>query len=142
MTDLPKEFSILEQEALAQGHQFLSKMRREWQEGKNRFDRENEVLLAAMDENRCIGIGGVNVDPYLEDPSVGRIRHVYVGQDDRSRGIGKEIMKQLILHSRERFRRLRLRTHNPEAIGFYLSLGFKIVHNFEDLDHTYFEMVL
>ena len=31
-----------------------------------------------LSEGRLVGVCGLNVDPYLDDPSVGRVRHLYV----------------------------------------------------------------
>ena len=37
-----------------------------------------------------VGIGGLNIDPYLALPDVGRVRHLYVLRKCRGRGAGKK----------------------------------------------------
>ena len=88
LLDLPNEFDQLVDEASSDGHRFLEKMREEWANGTNRFNRENEILFGIKSANRLIAIGGLNIDPYIADPSIGRVRHVYVSKEFRGFGAG------------------------------------------------------
>ncbi|MBK7963060.1 MAG: hypothetical protein IPK04_18820 [Bdellovibrionales bacterium] len=69
LNELPSDFEELVAESQEQEHDFIRKMKVDWDAGKNRFQLENEV---------------VNVDPYANDPSIGRVLHVYVLQEYRS----------------------------------------------------------
>ena len=85
LNELPSDFEELVAESQEQGHDFIRKMKVDWDAGKNRFQLENEVLFGLFDsQDRMLGVGGVNVDPYANDPSIGRVRHVYVLQEYRS----------------------------------------------------------
>lgn len=129
ITELPKSFARLELESKAQGFNFLEKMNLEWKSGKNRFAQPGEILLGAFKDGNLIGIGGVNIDPYLDDKTIGRIRHLYVLKEFRRAGMGKAIMDELINQSKLKFKQLRLRTDTKEAAIFYEFLGFAPITN-------------
>lgn len=123
--DLPQDFDQLETEALLEGHNFLSKMKREWLEGKNRFALDQEALFAAYsNDGILIGIGGLNRDPYIEDPTIGRVRHVFVASNFRRSGVGEALLNKIVEHARKHFEVIRLKTRNPAAVLFYERLGF------------------
>ena len=73
------------------------------------------------------GCGGVlfvddAVEPY------GEVKRMYVRPGNRGSGFGRRILETLIEHARERgIRVLRLETgiHQREAIGLYVSMGFR-----------------
>ena len=129
ITELPESFAVLEQESKILGFNFLEKMKLEWHSGKNRFNRPGEALLAAFKNGRLIAIGGVNIDPYLCDKKIGRVRHLYVLREFRSFGIGKALVQKLADHSRLHFEMLRLRTDTKEASQFYERIGFVPTQN-------------
>lgn len=81
------------------------------------------------------------MDPYVEDPSVGRVRHVYVAKAHRSFGVGRMLLQKIIEKAHGNFNTLRLRTHNPQAVKFYLSLGFALEVN-ADASHAYLQMTI
>ena len=68
--------ATLTAEAAAQGFQFLTTLEQEWQTGANRFSALGEGLFGGFDGPELIAIGGLNRDPFLNDPAVGRIRRV------------------------------------------------------------------
>lgn len=118
----------LVKQSAAEGYRHLERLAEDWKTGANRFDRKNEALFAAtyLDparEKRWAGIVGVNVDPYLADPAIGRVRRLYVDPAFRRTGVGRRLVERVIDHARGRFRRLVLRT-TPEARLFYEQLGF------------------
>ena len=100
----------------------VSRLRGEWEAGLNRFDRAGEILLGAFRGADLIATGGLNIDPYLCDPSVGRIRHVYVLAADRQTGTGRAIVERLLAHASDHFETVRLWT--ARASSFYDRLGF------------------
>jgi GNAT superfamily N-acetyltransferase len=96
----------------------------EWNDGFNRFDRPGELLAEVRCDGVLCAIGGLNVDPYVDDPAVGRIRHVFVHPSHRRSGVGGALIDFLVDHVRAGFRRVRLRSLRDAGPPFYASLGF------------------
>jgi GNAT superfamily N-acetyltransferase len=97
----------------------------QWNSGANRFNHAGEaVFIARADDDRIVGICGLNIDPYLQNATVGRVRHLYVLPSHRRRGIARELLAAVIEAARPHFRLLRLRTRNPAADAQYRSIGF------------------
>ncbi len=141
LKDLPFDFEELVAESQLHGHDFLMKMKAEWEADKNRFQQRNEILFGLRESNGAlVGVGGVNVDPYANDPSVGRVRHVYIREAYRRQGLARLLMGKIMDHSKRSFRLLRLRTHNPEAGYLYESIGFSRIANADDSTHLYYEI--
>ena len=127
ITELPEDFADLLDESLNQDFNFLKKMNEEWILGKNRFNKKGESIFAAFDGKKLIGIGGLNIDPYLNNEQVGRVRHLYVFKASRKSGIGRLLMKEIIKNAKLNYSKLRLRTDTHEAAKFYESIGFQRV---------------
>ena len=121
---LPVGFDALVEEARASGFDALPRMRLAWQDRSNRFDREGEGLWAATQDGGLVGICGLNVDPYLEDDRIGRLRHLYVAHAARRRGVGRALVAEALAQAPDRFAWVRLRTHDVGAARFYDCLGF------------------
>lgn len=116
-------------ESKNEGFSFVQRTVDEWKNGINNFSSVGEVLFGVFSQNECIAIGGLNIDPYLNDPTVGRVRHLYVSPSFRRKGIATALLKKIIEKSKKCFKILRLSTHatgaaNPEADKFYESMGF------------------
>ena len=125
VNDLPiDKLSSLVTEAADTGFHALARLVAEWQSGRNRFDRRGEAIFIATENGHIVGVCGLNRDPYLGDPTVGRLRHLYVAVDHRRKGIGSRLVRAIVAEARGRFVRLRLRTDSPDADTFYRSLGF------------------
>jgi N-acetylglutamate synthase-like GNAT family acetyltransferase len=120
---LPNGLPEMEREAVSQGFGMISRLRSEWEGGVNRFDLGGEILLGTFCNEQLIGIGGLNRDPYVGDPRVGRLRHLYVMQDERCAGIGTSLVEHLLSHAAGHFDVVRLWTDRAGA--FYDSLGFE-----------------
>ena len=118
------QVAALVAESEAQGLRFVRRLAEEWASGANHFDRPGEALFVARDDRRVVGVGGLNLDPYAAEPTVGRVRHLYVLTAYRRLGIGRRIVEEIIEAARGRFERLRLSTSNPEAALLYERLGF------------------
>jgi GNAT superfamily N-acetyltransferase len=108
----------------AEGFRFVERFARAWEDGKARFDRPGEVFLAAYDGASLIAIGGLTADPYTGDPTLGRLRHLYVLPDARRRGIGRRLVQTLEHAARGKYRALVLRTDSATAARFYEQLGY------------------
>src|SRR5439155_16415461 len=86
--------------------------------------RPGEALFLATDDRAVVGVCGLTIDPYLADPAVGRVCHLYVAAHLRRQGVGARLVGAVVAEARGSFTLLRLRTDRPEADAFYLSLGF------------------
>lgn len=125
LSALPAGLTALETEAVGGGFSMVTRLREEWLSGANRFDGSGERLVGAFLGDTLAGIGGLNRDPYLDDPSIGRLRHVYVLRDMRRAGVGAALVKRLVEGARGRFAIVRLSTGHASA--FYEALGFEAI---------------
>ena len=119
-----QELDTLISESEAEGFGFVRRLGNEWDSGTNRFDRPGEALFVAREGDRVVGIGGLNVDPYADDLSVGRVRHLYVLSAYRRAGVGQRLVAAVVTAASGCFDTLRLSTSNPDAARLYERLGF------------------
>jgi ribosomal protein S18 acetylase RimI-like enzyme len=129
-------FRELAREARTEGFGFLDRLDREWANGRNRFDQAGECLLGLFEGGVLVAVGGLNRDPYANDPGTGRIRHLYVSPNRRRAGLATRLMLELLLRGGLAFERLRLRTENPATGRFYETLGFSPTGE-PDATHTW-----
>lgn len=122
LISLPAALAALEHEAIAEGFGMITRLRQEWESGTNRFDCEGEVLIGSFCADRLLGIGGLNRDPYADNPRVGRLRHLYVMKSERRAGIGRSLVECILRHATISFDSVRLWTDH--AGSFYDRLGF------------------
>jgi GNAT superfamily N-acetyltransferase len=126
VTDLSRDRrTVLLAESEASGYRFVRRLVDEWERGVNRFSRPGEALFSAESGGQVVGVCGLNVDPYLDDPRVGRVRNVYVLAACRGRGIGRRLVGRAISTARGHFDRLRLRGEETGPARLYESLGFR-----------------
>jgi GNAT superfamily N-acetyltransferase len=121
-------------EAEAEGYRFMQRLHDEWHSGANRFQGPGEFLLSVQTENRLVAIGGLNVDPYANAHTVGRLRHLYVAAAARRSGIGAMLVRRIVEGASGTFSILRLRTATAEGAAFYERLGF---HKTSEPDATH-----
>ena len=93
------------------GYRFLRRLTDEWHDGTNRVERHGEALFVAGAEGRLVGVCGLNQDPYAANPQTGRVRHLYVAQELRGRGVGGNLVRQVIHDARKGFELRRLSNH-------------------------------
>ena len=108
-----------------EGLRFVRRLAEEWATGQNRFDRPGEALFGALLDTRLVGVCGLNVDPYAGEPTIGRVRHLYVLTAHRGQGVGRGLVEAVVAAARGAFTTLRLSTGNPAAARLYESLGFR-----------------
>lgn len=120
-----ESINFLAIEAQAEDYSFVQRTIDEWKSGINTFSKRGEILFGIFVSNSCIGIGGLNVDPYINDPSIGRIRHVFISKKYRDKGLATRLLNRIICLASEHFKLLRLYTENPIAASFYESIGFR-----------------
>jgi len=114
----------LQAESVAEGYRFVVRLCDEWLSGVNRFGALGEGLFVAQGSTGILGVCGLNRDPYVDDPSIGRVRHLYVRPAWRRQGIGRDLVGAIMDAASLHFRVLRVRT-TPAAESFYRALGFQ-----------------
>ena len=110
----------------------MERLRDEWLSGRNRFDGPGEAFFVASIDQRMVGVCGLNVDPYANDPSVGRVRRLYVAPGARRKGAGRALVAAAIAQARVSFRKVTLRT---DADLFFKAVGFERVEGVEAATH-------
>ncbi len=121
------DLGLLPAAAAAEGHSFVDRTLNEWHGGTNRFDRPGEGFFLATNSDDVVGMCGLNVDPFLDDDFVGRIRHLYVLSSARRGGVGTTLVTACLELAAAKFDRVRLRTFDTQAAAFYIALGFREV---------------
>jgi GNAT superfamily N-acetyltransferase len=116
--------AALRAEARREGFDFIERLVTDWESGANRFDGPGEVLAGCVGGGQLIAVGGLNRDPYLGDPRVGRLRRVYVREAWRNQKLGTTLVLWLLEAARGCFTAVRLRAENPGAARLYERLGF------------------
>jgi GNAT superfamily N-acetyltransferase len=128
-------FAEMLAESEAAGYRFLRRVLVEWESGVHRFSRPGEALLVAEVKGRWVGVCGLSIDPYLEDPRVGRVRNVYVLRECRGSGVGRLLVLEAISRARGHFDRLRLRAEKEGPARIYESVGFERCGGVADCTH-------
>jgi GNAT superfamily N-acetyltransferase len=124
LTD-PAVLSELAADAEADGWRMVSRLIAEWADGSNRFDgRAERAYVAIAVDSGPVAVCGLNVDPFASDPTIGRVRRLYVARTQRRRGVASALMEKLTTDAADYFRMLHLRTHSTEASAFYEAIGF------------------
>ncbi|WP_062270128.1 GNAT family N-acetyltransferase [Endozoicomonas arenosclerae] len=116
------------QESVQEGYRFLKRLTMDFESGVNCFNQKGESLFAAYHQNRLVGIGGINIDPYEGKTSTGRVRRLYIREDYRNKGVGRLLMSAIEDHAKDYFDQIQLFTDTPEATEFYLKLGYQVVN--------------
>jgi len=124
-TELPGNIEDLARESVNEGFGFINRLKTEWVEAINRFDDTGEFLLSASLADMSVGVCGINIDPYLSDQSVARLRHLYVSPVYRYRSVGSDLVRACLGNLSENTRVVRLRVPDKNTGQFYEKLGFK-----------------
>jgi GNAT superfamily N-acetyltransferase len=124
VTALPPGFDALLSESLSEGLRLLSRLDQESRLKSPPFFPPRGLLLVARRGEALLGICALYPDPFLDDPSVARLRHLYVAPAARRQRVGRLLVEEALRRAEGRFRRIRLRTDSPSAAAFYLAAGF------------------
>lgn len=130
-------FIALKAESLQQNFNMLRRLEANWLRGENRFNAPGEKLLGAFIAGKLVGICGLNRDPFSLDARAGRIRHFYISEAYRGKGIGQQLLSAVVLEAGDCFDFLN--THTPESAGhFYEKKGFVPVYDEHRVTHRLF----
>lgn len=121
--DLPalRELAAL---ADAEGFRFVGRLLDDLELNRVALDAPCEFFVARVEGEQLLAVGGVTLDPYVDDASIGRLRHVYVRPDVRGKYIGRALIRYLEGRAQGCYTSLRLRTDTPAASQFYERLGY------------------
>jgi GNAT superfamily N-acetyltransferase len=122
--ELPQALEPLIADSVREGFGFLERLREDWASGANRFDKAGEAFFVGQVARELAGVCGLNRDPYSGDPSIGRLRRLYVSPGLRRRGVARCLVARALSLAREHYAAVRIRTDNPSAALFYEALGF------------------
>ncbi|MFD0678322.1 MULTISPECIES: GNAT family N-acetyltransferase [unclassified Paenibacillus] len=126
---------LLVEESASEGFRHIKRLVNDYETGANKFDKEGEALFIAYQNNEIVGVCGLNRDPYVKSKEVGRVRWLYISPRVRRLGIGRTLMDSVITEARKKYKMLVLRTDNPIADVFYLSIGFSVKLDSENDSH-------
>ncbi len=133
---LPDTIEDLAKIAHAEGYFMLDKLISKYRSGENTFTLPGEALFGVSEEGVTVGIGGLNIDPYFNSQSIGRVRHLYVHPKFRCRGVGRLLTHKIEEHALGAFSTLQLFTPSESASTFYQKLGYKIISNSPKVSHA------
>ena len=133
---LPNSLARLAEIAALERHGMLDRLISDFHEGSNRFSRPGEGLWVMHEGEDAIAVGGVNIDPYYDDSSLGRIRHLYVHPERRCCGVGTGLMMLIEGGGAAYFESYQLFTANPVAAKFYEALGYARVEGRYKVSHA------
>lgn len=95
---------------------------------KNTLVSEIDTMILALDGDKIVGIGTINSSPKIKSRHCGELG-IVVQQDYQGKGIGSQIIKQLIEWAKANKTTTRIqldtRCDNELAVKLYKSFGFK-----------------
>lgn len=124
----------LRAESSREGYRFVERLCEEWVSGANRFSGPGEALFFAVAGGQVVGVCGLNCDPYVRDPHVGRVRRLYVSRAHRRSGVGGALLEAVVAYARCHFKVLRVRTE--AASKFYAAHGFRCISSEPETTHV------
>ena len=134
--ELPEGFEALLEESTTQGYSFLQRLSDDWGSGANRFSQPGEALFEARRHGTLVGVCGINRDPHADDESIGRVRRLYVLDDDRRRGVGRWLVERILEHAKGTFRVVRVNAPPQHAARFYEAIGFESLPGDDSATHA------
>lgn len=123
VADIPalRELAVL---AVAEGFGFVTRFLDDVTLDRVALGASREFFVAVVEDEQLLAIGGVTPDPYIDDASIGRLRHVYVRPDVRGKHIGRALVRYIEERAARCYASVRLRTDTREAAQFYERLGY------------------
>ncbi len=114
----------LAREAELEGFRFVRRTILEWNSGENNFSKRGESFYGVFLGDKCVAIGGLNIDPYSNMSTLGRVRHLYVSKKHRRKGLAKLLLKEILKAAEGNFQQVRLYTPSKSASQLYERFGF------------------
>jgi GNAT superfamily N-acetyltransferase len=108
----------------AEGFRFVRRLVDDLALDRVAIDAPCEFFVALVEDELLLAVAGVTPDPYVDDASIGRLRHVYVRPDVRGKHIGRALIRYLEGRAQGCYTSLRLRTDTQAASQFYERLGY------------------
>jgi N-acetylglutamate synthase-like GNAT family acetyltransferase len=121
--------------AAKEGFKPINVLRRDWDSGRNRFNKTGEAFYTARIDGRLIGVCGLNQDPYAANALMGRLRRLYVLPRCRRMGVGRSLVGYALAGARNHFPIVRLRTLDEESARFFEAIGFQKIEGLEAVTH-------
>ncbi|KAB2335572.1 GNAT family N-acetyltransferase [Bacillus mesophilum] len=124
------------EESKEEGFHFLERLKLDYIQGTNTFNKPGECLYGVFNEKEeLIAIGGLNINPITNDKTIGRVRRFYVSREYRKKGIGSLVLKEIITAAKIYFKILVLYTDTTQAGAFYLKFGFISENKYPNSTH-------
>ena len=119
-------------ESEQEGFRFIRRAREEWLSGANTFSQAGEAFYAVFEDGRLLAVGGIN----RESRQRGRLRRFYVRREARRRGIGRELVRQVLAFASGYYAQVSLRCDTDVADRFYLAAGFSRTESVPGATHV------
>ena len=110
--------------SFTEGYRFMKRFVEEFDSEENMFEKEGEGLFAAKIDDKIVGIICINIDPFLNKETIGRIRNLYVLPQFRNRGVATALLSTVIELGRLHFQMLTIYSDNGHAERLYTQYGF------------------
>lgn len=136
--DLKKvDVSRLVTESEEEGYRFLTRLVQDYEDGSNTFNQDGEALYGAWDgTDNLVAIGGINRNPYTDNKDEARLRRFYTLGEARRKGVGSQLLSELVNHAKGTFNKVTCRTESAKADKFYRANGFEETHDTPDTTHV------
>lgn len=136
--DLKKvDVSRLITESEEEGYRFLTRLVQDYEDGSNTFNQDGEALYGAWDGlDNLVAIGGINRNPYTDNKDEARLRRFYTLGEARRKGVGSQLLSELMEHAKGTFSKVTCRTESAKADKFYRANGFEETHDTPDTTHV------
>ncbi|MEM6987307.1 MAG: GNAT family N-acetyltransferase [Pseudomonadota bacterium] len=135
LAELPVGIEALEEASVLEGHCMVARLAARYRSGENTFSSPGEALFGAFRSTDLVGIGGLNVDPYFSDATIGRVRHLYVLPQARKLGVGRALVLCIEDEAQKHFTRVQLQSPTNAASAFYQGLGYTAVVGVQKVSH-------
>lgn len=133
---LPRGVNQLARFAASEKFGMVNRLISDFRDGSNTFSKDGESLWILAEDSHTIAVGGVNVDPYFDLPTVGRIRHLYVHPQYRRTGVGRKLLQSIEHSGMGHFEVFQLFTGDAVASRFYEALGYSRVEGQWKVSHA------
>jgi len=118
-----------------EGYNMIFRLISDYKNGINKFDKNGEILVCYKENNRIIGICGLNIEPEIQLNNCARIRRLFVLSEFRENKIGKKLVNYLIEYAKNYFDKVTTNIGKLKITDFYLNCGFNQVNDILGITH-------